>query len=218
VDSVLYSFLEGWRTLITLLPYYVFRRDIESQECNGLELASLGNGVALNQQSCGANSCPRAPAAQIHLQECYIALPSCQPSGDLDSPFPYRAALAASATAIAVARMLLRDGPDFHVGTLGNADAETRPLFFVLGGLAGLLAIAHNRTLLATMAAAERFGRLPVEARAGLSQCRSLTELGNLQSSFLSQFANDYMQETEKLAKPVADLAQQVTLLVPPHR
>ena len=47
-----------------------------------------------------------------------------------------------------------------------------------------------------------------------LSQCRSLTELGNLQSSFLSQFANDYMQETEKLAKPVADLARQVASLV----
>ena len=40
-----------------------------------------------------------------------------------------------------------------------------------------------------------------------LSQSRSLTELGNLQSSFLSQFANGYMQETEKLAKPVAGLA-----------
>ena len=51
-----------------------------------------------------------------------------------------------------------------------------------------------------------------------LSRCRSLTELENLQSSFLSQFANDYMQETEKLAKPVADLARQVTPLVPPHR
>jgi len=39
-----------------------------------------------------------------------------------------------------------------------------------------------------------------------LSQCRSLTELGNLQGSFLSQFAKDYMHETEKLAHPVAEL------------
>jgi hypothetical protein len=39
-----------------------------------------------------------------------------------------------------------------------------------------------------------------------LSQCRSLTELGNLQSSFLNQFANDYIHETEKLAHPVAEL------------
>ncbi len=39
-----------------------------------------------------------------------------------------------------------------------------------------------------------------------LSQCRSMTELGNLQSSFLNQFASDYMHETEKLAQPVAEL------------
>ena len=51
----------------------------------------------------------------------------------------------------------------------------------------------------------EQYLKLPEQ----LSQCRSLTELVNLQSSFLSQFANDYMQETEKLAKPVADFARQ---------
>jgi hypothetical protein len=60
----------------------------------------------------------------------------------------------------------------------------------------------------------EQYLKLPER----LSQCRSLTELGNLQSSFLSQFANDYMKETEKLAKPVVGLARQVTPLVPPHR
>ena len=48
----------------------------------------------------------------------------------------------------------------------------------------------------------EHYLKLPDQ----LSQCRSLTELGNLQSSFLSQFANDYMHETEKLAHPVAEL------------
>ena len=52
----------------------------------------------------------------------------------------------------------------------------------------------------------EQYLKLPEQ----LSHSRSLTELENLQSSFLSQFANDYMQETEKLAKPVADLARQV--------
>ena len=51
-----------------------------------------------------------------------------------------------------------------------------------------------------------------------ISQCRSLTELGELQSAFLTKFASDYMQETEKLAKPVADLARQVATLIPPHR
>ena len=60
----------------------------------------------------------------------------------------------------------------------------------------------------------EQYLKLPEQ----LSQCRSLTELGELQSAFLAQFANDYMQEAEKLAKPVADLARQVTPLVPPHR
>jgi hypothetical protein len=48
----------------------------------------------------------------------------------------------------------------------------------------------------------EQYLKLPEQ----ISQCRSLTELGNLQSSFLNQFANDYMHETEKLAHPVAEL------------
>ena len=60
----------------------------------------------------------------------------------------------------------------------------------------------------------EQYLKLPEQ----LSQCRSLTELGELQSAFLTKFASDYMQETEKLAKPVADLARQVTPLVPPQR
>jgi hypothetical protein len=38
-----------------------------------------------------------------------------------------------------------------------------------------------------------------------VSHARSVTDLGNIQSQFLSQFANDYMHETEKLAKPVAE-------------
>jgi hypothetical protein len=39
-----------------------------------------------------------------------------------------------------------------------------------------------------------------------VSHARSLTEFGNIQSQFMSQFANDYMHETEKLAKPVAEV------------
>jgi chloride channel protein, CIC family len=38
----------------------------------------------------------------------------------------------------------------------------------VLGGVAGLLAVAYNRAILATLAAAERFATIPVELRAGL--------------------------------------------------
>jgi chloride channel protein, CIC family len=77
-------------------------------------------------------------------------------------------ALRASATAISVSRMLLGDVPDFHVEALDYPGAETRPLYFVHGAAAGLVAIVYNRTLLATLAVAERLARLPVELRAGL--------------------------------------------------
>jgi chloride channel protein, CIC family len=78
------------------------------------------------------------------------------------------AALGASATAIAVARMFLGDAPDFQVGTLAYAGAETRPLYFVLGAFAGLVAILYNRALLGTIAAANHLDRWPVPLRAAL--------------------------------------------------
>jgi chloride channel protein, CIC family len=78
------------------------------------------------------------------------------------------AALGASAAAIAVARVFLGDAPDFHVDALAYASAGARPLFFVLGAVAGLAAIAYNRALLETITAAERLSRLSVEVRAGL--------------------------------------------------
>ena len=73
------------------------------------------------------------------------------------------AALGASATAISISRVLLGDVPDFHVDTLAYAGGETRPLYFVLGAIAGIMAIVYNRTLLATIAAAERFNYRPVQ-------------------------------------------------------
>jgi CIC family chloride channel protein len=78
------------------------------------------------------------------------------------------AALGASATAIAVARVLLGDIPDFHVNALGYADAAIRPLYFALGAIAGLLAVAYNRVLLATIAGADRLSHWPPALRAGL--------------------------------------------------
>jgi CIC family chloride channel protein len=78
------------------------------------------------------------------------------------------AALAASATAIAVARVLLGEAPDFQIAPLHFPAPAAQPLFYVLGGIAGLLAIAYNRSLLATLAAAERLTWLPVELRAAL--------------------------------------------------
>jgi CIC family chloride channel protein len=78
------------------------------------------------------------------------------------------AALGASATAIAVARVLLGDIPDFHVNALGYADAAIRPLYFALGAIAGLLSVVYNRALLATIAGADRLSHWPPALRAGL--------------------------------------------------
>src|SRR5262249_8975047 len=66
------------------------------------------------------------------------------------------AALGASATAIAVARLFLGEAPDFHVQPLPYDRAATRPLYLLLGVVAGLLAILYNRTLLGTIAAFDR--------------------------------------------------------------
>jgi chloride channel protein, CIC family len=78
------------------------------------------------------------------------------------------AALGASATAIEVARLLLGDMPDFTVSGLGYGDAATRPLYFAFGAFAGLLAVAYNRLLLATRAAARRLIFARVDLRAAL--------------------------------------------------
>jgi CIC family chloride channel protein len=79
------------------------------------------------------------------------------------------AALAASATAIAMARLLLGDAPDFATGPLGNPATETLPLFIVFGIVAGFVGVAYNRTLLAGLAGAQGLDRwLPAEARAAL--------------------------------------------------
>jgi CIC family chloride channel protein len=78
------------------------------------------------------------------------------------------AALGASATAISVSRVLLGDAADFHVGALAYAGATTRPLYFVLGAVTGLTAIAYNRLLLGTIATIGQLDRWPIELRAGL--------------------------------------------------
>ncbi len=76
------------------------------------------------------------------------------------------AALAASAAAIGVSRALLGDAPDFDVAALPTVGAKALPLFFLLGAGSALIAVAYNRTLLATLSVVERVP-LPVEARAG---------------------------------------------------
>jgi CIC family chloride channel protein len=78
------------------------------------------------------------------------------------------AALAASATAIAMARAILGNPPDFTVVPFESIPTTGHVLFFVLGALLGLVAVAYNRSLLATLAIFERARALPPEARAAL--------------------------------------------------
>ncbi len=77
-------------------------------------------------------------------------------------------ALGASASAIAVARLLIGDAPDFHLGAIAYASATQKPIYFVFGLLAGATAVLYNRTLLATLDLADRFADRPVELRAAL--------------------------------------------------
>ena len=78
------------------------------------------------------------------------------------------AALGASATAIAVGRVITGDVPDFQVAMLAYPTVATGPLFVVLGIIAGVVAVAYNYGLLGALAAADRLKALPVEVRAGL--------------------------------------------------
>src|SRR5262249_14311985 len=127
----------------------VFRR--EGLDCRVLLAAGAGAGLAtaLHAPSAGAVLVLEELVRRFELR---IAV----------------AALGASATGIAVARMFLGDAPDFHVDALAYTSAEATPLLFVLGAVAGLAAIAYNRALLGTSSAAGRLGRLSVELRAGL--------------------------------------------------
>lgn len=76
------------------------------------------------------------------------------------------AALGASAAAIAVARALLGDAPDFAVKPLAYVGVQLWPFFVVLGAVAGLAAALYSLALLQTLALADRLGRWPVEIRA----------------------------------------------------
>ena len=76
--------------------------------------------------------------------------------------------LGASAGAIAVARVLLGDAPDFQVEQLPYPGFGTVLIHLALGVVAGLFGVAYNRAILGTLAAAERLHRWPVELRAAL--------------------------------------------------
>ena len=138
-----------WPPLIGHLTGKVFRRGWP--DCRVLLAAGAGAGLAT------AFNAPIAGAIFV-LEE-------------LVRRFELRvaiAALGASATAISVSRVLLGDASDFHVRVLSHAGAATRPLYFVLGALAGIAGVAFNRLLLATVAAVGRLEGCPVELRAGV--------------------------------------------------
>jgi len=74
----------------------------------------------------------------------------------------------ASTGAIAVARLFLGSTPDFHVEALPYPSFGTVPVHLGLGVLTGLLGVAYNRTLLATLAGADKLRVWPVELRAAV--------------------------------------------------
>jgi chloride channel protein, CIC family len=77
-------------------------------------------------------------------------------------------ALGTSSSAIVVARFFLGDMPDFHVQALAYPSNVMKPLFFVLGVLAGIAAIAYNRAILGALSAVDRLHHWPVELRAAI--------------------------------------------------
>jgi CIC family chloride channel protein len=64
--------------------------------------------------------------------------------------------LCASGSAIAVARLLLGNGPDFQLEPLPYSGFGTVPIFLVLGAITGLLGVAYNRVILGSLAVADR--------------------------------------------------------------
>lgn len=76
------------------------------------------------------------------------------------------AALAASAAAIWVERLILGNRPDFFVHPLVAPSFVHEPLYMLLGIAAGFGGLIYNRTLLWGLNTSDRFGSLPIELRA----------------------------------------------------
>jgi chloride channel protein, CIC family len=78
------------------------------------------------------------------------------------------ATLGASSAAIGVARIFLGPTPDFAVEPLPYPVLGSLSLYIALGVFLGILGIAYNRAILASLAASDRMHKLPVELRAAI--------------------------------------------------
>jgi CIC family chloride channel protein len=76
------------------------------------------------------------------------------------------ATLAASASAISVARFFLGQAPDFQVAPLPFPEPGALITYIVLGIVAGVLGVAYNRAILGALHLTDRIGKVPVELRA----------------------------------------------------
>ena len=80
------------------------------------------------------------------------------------------AGLGASSTAIIVSRLLLGDGPEFHVaaatGALHQTTVATWLLYLALGVVAGALAVLYNKLIMGALSLSDRLGSWPIEAKA----------------------------------------------------
>jgi chloride channel protein, CIC family len=127
----------------------IFRRELP--DCLVLLAAGAGAGLAT------AFNAPIAGAIFV-LEELFRR-------------FDTRIAIAtfgASAGAIAVSRLFLGQQPDFAIVLQPYSSFAAVPLHLALGVLAGLLAVAYNKTILGTLAVTDRLRHWSVELRAFL--------------------------------------------------
>ncbi len=78
------------------------------------------------------------------------------------------ATLGASTGAIAVARPILGQEPEFSVEPLAFMSFGALPLYLALGVIAGVVGTLYCRAIVGTLSAMHRLGRWPVELRAGI--------------------------------------------------